>query len=211
MFAEDRVAVFWAEVPRQRHRLPVLQDYLSPDETERAARFRRVEDRERFVVGRGLLREMLSAHVRVAPRAVSFSYNRWGKPALEGFSALEFNVSHAHEIVALAFAAGRRVGIDVERIDRSVDALALAERFFTADEAAALRRLDEPHRGVEFLRHWTRKEAFVKAHGQGLQRPLEPDAAERAHWSTIELQCAEGYVAGLCAEAGPWSVDLTTI
>jgi len=205
------VAVFWAEIPRQRHRLPVLGEHLSADETERAGRFRRGEDRERFVVGRGLLREMLAGHLRVAPRDVSFSYNRWGKPALERFSGLEFNVSHAHEVVALAFAVGRRVGIDVERIDRVVDALALAERFFTADEAVALRRLDEPHRCVEFLRGWTRKEAFVKAHGEGLQRPLEPDTAERAHWSTVELQCAGGYVASLCAEAGPWRLEIGTI
>jgi 4'-phosphopantetheinyl transferase len=211
LFAEDKVCVLWAEIPRHRQRLAALGKHLSADESERAARFHRAADRERFVLGRGLLREALAGHLRVAPRDLSFSYNRWGKPGLDGFARLEFNVSHAHDLVALAFTLGRKVGIDLERVDRAVDALKLAERFFTAEEAAALRALDGPRRSAEFFRCWTRKEAFVKAHGRGLSRPLEPDDAERAHWTTVEVPCPNGYVAHLCAEAGTWRVVVAEI
>jgi 4'-phosphopantetheinyl transferase len=210
VFAEDQVCVCWAEVPRHRHRLLELAEHLTPEERERAARFHFDADRARFVVGRGLLRETLGRHLKVAPRDVSFSYNRWGKPAVAA-SPVEFNVAHSHEMVALAFTLGRRVGIDVERVDRSIDALELADRFFTAEEAARLRRLAEPDRSLAFLRDWTRKEAFVKAQGEGLGRALEPDAGERAHWSAVELECADGYVASLCAEAGAWRLEVRTI
>jgi 4'-phosphopantetheinyl transferase len=131
-------------------------------------------------------------------------------PGLAGGTSVEFNLAHADEVVALAFTLGRKVGIDVERIDRAIDALALAERFFPAEEAASLRGLAEPHRSVAFFRGWTRKEAFVKAQGEGLARSLEPVGAERAHWTTVEVPCADGYVAHLCSEAGPWRPEVRT-
>lgn len=147
----------------------------------------------------------------MAPRDLTFTYNRWGKPALAGGAPLEFNITHAYEVVALAFTRGRRVGIDVERIDRAIDVLALADRFFTAEEAASLRGLEEPHRSAAFFRGWTRKEAFVKAQGEGLARSLEPIGAERAQWTTVEVSCAAGYVAHLCAEAGAWRPEIRTL
>lgn len=211
VFAEDTVCVLFAEVPRHRHRLTALGESLDPAERQRAARFHRAADRERFVVARGLLREILARHFEVAPRDLAFSYNRWGKPALADSSAIEFSLSHAQELVALAFTVGRRVGVDVERIDRTIDALALADRFFTKDEAARLHDLDEPRRSAAFFRDWTRKEAFVKAHGQGLGRSLEPDEAEKALWTMIEVPCADGYVAHLCAESGPWRLEVETL
>jgi 4'-phosphopantetheinyl transferase len=211
VFAEDKVYVFWAHVAWHRHRLLALCGHLTPEESERASRFRLAADWERFVVGRGLLRETLAHHLKVAPRDLAFSYNRWGKPVMDAFSGVEFNVAHAHEVLGLAFALGRRVGIDVEWIDRAIDALGLSKRFFTAEEAAHLRALDAPHRSAAFFRHWTRKEAFVKAQGEGLGRSLEPDDTERAHWTSIEVPCADGYVANLCAEAGPWRLEVGTL
>jgi 4'-phosphopantetheinyl transferase len=211
VFAEHTVCAFLADVPQHRDRLSALWAHLSPEERARAARFHLSADRERFVVGRGLLREILASYLQVAPGDLAFSYNRQGKPALAGCSPVEFNIAHAHEVVALAFTLGRKVGIDVERIDRAIDVLLLAERFFTAEEAASLRALDEPDRSAAFFRDWTRKEAFVKAQGEGLGRSLEPIGAERAHWSTVEVPCVDGYVATLCAQAGAWRLEVRTL
>lgn len=211
VLAEDTVCVFLTDVARHRPRLLALCEHLDRNERERAARFRLDADRERFVVGRGLLRETLARHLQVAPSDLAFAYNRWGKPALAECPSVAFSITHAFDVVALACTVGRQVGIDVERIDRAIDVLALAERFFTAAEAAHLRGLEEPHRSAAFFRDWTRKEAFVKAHGEGLGRPLEPVADERARWSTVEVPCADGYVAHLCAEAGNWRMEVRTL
>jgi 4'-phosphopantetheinyl transferase len=211
VFDESKVNVYWAEIARQRDRLDALGAHLSADERDRAARFRLAPDRERYVVARGLLRELLAQHLGVAPRDPTFAYNRWGKPSLSPPSPLELNVAHTRGLIGLAFTLGRKVGIDVERLDRTVNAQKLADRFFTPAEAAALRRLDERDRPAAFLRSWTRKEAFVKAHGEGLSRSLEPEADERSRWTTVDAPCPERYVASVCAEAGAWRLEVTML
>jgi len=148
---------------------------LSDAERERAARFAFQHDCRRYIVARARLRELLGARLAVQPQAVEFSYGPHGKPALAprfADSALCFNVSHCEDVAVHALAVGREVGVDVEVVRALPDADAIAARFFSPRESEAYRALDPHHRPAGFFNCWTRKEAFVKALGDGLAYPL---------------------------------------
>jgi 4'-phosphopantetheinyl transferase len=149
---------------------------LSEEERLRAGRFVFERDRRRFIAGRARLRQLLASRLGVRPEAVAFSYGPRGKPALlQKFagSDLRFNVSHSEDVAVYAFARGREVGIDVEAV-RAIDhADAIAARFFSVRENKAYSTLDPRDRPVGFFNCWTRKEAFIKAIGEGLSHPLD--------------------------------------
>ncbi len=199
-----------------------LWAWLSSDERARAERFRFAVHRNRFVVARGRLREILGASLGVAPGEIAFEYSPRGKPSLaRPFAAqgLRFNLSHADGLALYAIAHGREVGVDVERVRPLPDAESIAERFFSPREQAALRALPASERAAAFFACWTRKEAFLKATGDGLARPLdgfdvsvvpglparlervEGDPLEAGRWSLAEVRPAAGYL-GAVAVAG---------
>lgn len=202
-------------------------DTLAPDEEARAARFHLSRDRERFVAARSALRIILGSYLRVNARDIHFDYGPHGKPALrpgwdEGalpsHQALTFNLAHTRGIALCAVACRRAVGVDIEYLRPELAHEPIAERFFSAGEVAALRSLPAPQQPLAFFRCWTRKEAFVKARGEGLAFALDrfevslaPDAppallnvtgapAEAGRWSLCELVPAPGYVAALAVE-----------
>jgi len=173
--APGEVHVFMVSVVDPPASPGALLDVLSAAEVERAGRFARADDRRRFVVGRATLRALLGACLSVPPERIDFVEGPHGKPELAPDMAqggLRFNVAHSGGWVLLAAAHGVAVGVDVERVRPLPDAEALAERFFAAAEAAALRALPDGLRAGAFFACWTRKEAFVKAHGAGLTLPL---------------------------------------
>ncbi|HXK09640.1 MAG TPA: 4'-phosphopantetheinyl transferase superfamily protein [Vicinamibacteria bacterium] len=146
---------------------------LSPDERARGERFRFARDRRRFSISRGLLRHLLGRYAHVPPAALRFGYGHRGKPFLPGDDGLRFNVSHSGGLALLAFARDRELGVDVER-ERSVpEACDIARRYFSRREETALVSLPEGERTKAFFRCWTRKEAVVKAQGDGLAQPLD--------------------------------------
>lgn len=133
-------------------------------------------DRDRFVVARARLRELLGSRLGVRPEAVELECGAHGKPALAGRFAdtnLRFNVSHCDDIAGYAFSSGREVGIDVEAIRALPDADDIAARFFSRRENAAYQALEPRDRPLGFFQCWTRKEAFIKALGEGLSHPLD--------------------------------------
>jgi 4'-phosphopantetheinyl transferase len=199
-----------------------LRDHLAPDELTRAARFRFARDRARFVVARGILREVLGAHLRVPPARLAFRSGPHGKPALAEPPAgdwLRFNVSHSDGVVLVALARAREVGVDVERMRPDVAAADLARRFFSPREQAALAALPEDRRRAGFFRIWTCKEAFIKGTGEGVSRGLasfdvvdpacdvalaiEAAPAEAAAWALRELSAPAGYAAAVAVEVDP--------
>jgi len=211
--------VFFASLDRPYENAEVL---LSSDERDRAARFHFVRDRHRFIVGRSLLRDLLGRYLGCDPRAVRFGYGPKGKPSLAGhhvLSRLSFNVSHSHGTAVLAFAFGRAIGVDIERHPAPDDGDAVASHFFSRDEVRALGSLSATERPSAFLRCWTRKEAYIKARGDGLSLPLDSfdvsvapgarpallatrhEPLDAARWSLVDLthQCP-GYVAALAIE-----------
>jgi 4'-phosphopantetheinyl transferase len=149
-----------------------LRRALSDDEDVRAEKYVFERDRRRFVVCRGAVRVVLGACLDLPPGRVVFAYGDKGKPAIAGRTGVEFNVSHAGSIGVLAVARHGVVGVDVECLDRRIDHESLAGRFFSPDEAADLLSTPPEARRQAFFNGWTRKEAYIKAIGDGLSCPL---------------------------------------
>lgn len=184
-----------------------LESSLTPDERARAGRYRGERDRRRFVVARAHLRAILAGVLDVRPGDVVLAVDALGKPRLAGAAApgLDFSVSHSGGRALVAVARHRRVGVDLERIEEAADWEPIAARFFSAREVAALRALGEAERRGEFYRLWTRKEAWLKARGDGLGAGeallrAEP-GADGGSWSILTLDAGPGYAAALAVTA----------
>lgn len=156
--------------------LNTLAQTLSPQECARAARFVRPDDRRDFIAAHALLRHALSRHDgATSPDSWHFINGPTGKPELSGAHepSLTFNLSHTAGFAVCAVGRHRAVGIDVERIREMEDASAIAGRFFSPEEVAAIDELYGPDRLERFFEVWTLKEAYVKGLGRGLTVPLD--------------------------------------
>lgn len=193
----------------------LCETWLSPEEGDRAQRFRRMEDHDRFVLGRGGLRYLLARYLQCAPRSLNFTYSRYGKPSLVGGSTeLYFNVAHSGNWVVLAFSRCQWIGVDVEQIAPRTYFESLIQRCLTTAEQATLP--DEPTARLRrFLEYWAIKEAHLKALGLGLsypmtavqvsltptpfiERPGQPEDAFVPNWWT-QVWCPEvGAIAAVC-------------
>jgi 4'-phosphopantetheinyl transferase len=197
-----------------------LQELLVEDELARARRFRFDSDRDRFILSRGVLRKLLGSYIGSAPESLQFSYTEYGRPLLvnAGELELEFNVSHSGGVILWAFSRARRIGVDVERVRQDFSTIEIAERFFSPAEREVLRYQSPGDRHESFFRCWTRKEAFIKAIGEGLSHPLtqfdvtlspgdpakllatRPHAADAKHWQMWDVSVPIGYMAAIIAE-----------
>jgi 4'-phosphopantetheinyl transferase len=202
-----------------------LHATLAHDEQQRAQRLRFANDRAHFVAARGILRCILSSYLDCAPQDVVFEYGARGKPALSPAahtSALRFNVAHSHGLALYAVAYQREVGIDLEHIRANVDYEQIAQRFFSPQEYATLRTLPAGEQLHAFFACWTRKEAYIKAQGDGLWQaldafsvtlaPHEPvqlvhidgSPQQAARWSLHNLLPGADYAAALAVEGHDW-------
>jgi 4'-phosphopantetheinyl transferase len=177
---------------------------LSDDERERAARFARPEDGERWVAARGILRALLGAYADADPRALRFEAGLHGKPRLAGEDRLHFNLSHSGDVALYALALEREVGVDVELPRRAVDHVAIARRILGDGEAERLQALDPPAREREFLRAWVRWEAALKCRGTGIGGAEQPQAGHEPWIRELELG-APG-AAAVAVAGGPVAV-----
>jgi 4'-phosphopantetheinyl transferase len=221
----DEVHVWRARLDAPPERVRRLLDLLAPDERVRAGRFHFRRDEDRFVVARGLLRTILGGYLNSGPERLRFEYGAQGKPALapeHNPAGLRFNVSHSEGVALYAVTRGREVGVDVERVSARVECEEIAGRFFSPREVARLRALPEALREAAFFDCWTRKEAYIKARGEGLSLPLdgfdvslapgEPaallanrlDPAEVSRWSLRELRPWPGFAAAVAVEGRGW-------
>jgi 4'-phosphopantetheinyl transferase len=201
---------------------------LAADERARAERLYFQRDRDRFIAAHGALRAILGFYLNRAPECVSFDYGSHGKPALaweSGGDTIRFNMSHSRGGALYAVARAREVGIDVEFIHRNLEVEQIADRFFSRRETATLRALPTDSRKYAFFLCWTRKEAYIKARGEGLSMPLDqfdvslipgepagllntqPDSDDAVRWSMQDLNLAGGYVAALAVEGRGWSLS----
>ncbi len=217
-------------------RVAALRTLLSPDEVARADRFRFEIHRRRFIVGRGVLRRMLGAYTGLDPRALCFQYGPKGKPALvreQGGEELEFNLSHSEEMALYGVTRDLRqdqargiaefgLGIDIEHLRPMPDAEAIAERFFSAPERDVLKAVPVERKADAFFNCWTRKEAYIKATGDGLSMPLDrfhvtlapgdparmvsldEDPRKGERWSMVHLDPSPGYVGAIAIEGHDW-------
>jgi 4'-phosphopantetheinyl transferase len=213
---EIHIWEFPSEVPESRPE--DIAELLSSDERERAARFHFERDRQRFSGTRARTRIILGAYLQSDPRELRFKYSAREKPSLaSGPGDIRFNVSHSGGQALVAVAIRQEIGVDIEQIRSNLECEQLAERFFSSSERKFMRELpaDEKLRG--FFRLWTCKEAFLKAHGTGLSRPLSSfdvtlrdkpgqllrikgDAGEEKLWSLTELESTSGYPAAVAVD-----------
>jgi 4'-phosphopantetheinyl transferase len=170
---------------------------------------------------------ILAAYLTTDPKELRFSYSKKEKPLLgpeHAGSDIKFNISHSGGIALLAFTRRREIGVDVEQLRRDFDVAAIARRFFSEKEQEQLAALAAQENFEGFFRCWTRKEAYVKATGEGLSLPLRqfdvsiaaddhdallstrPDDSEAALWSLREVPAGAGYVAALCVRGRAWQL-----
>ena len=218
----SEVHVWTASLGVSRSTLSEFASTLAPAELERAARFHFERDRHRFIAGRGLLRALLGRYLQEDPRALEFTYAPHGKPAVGGVFAgtgLEFNLAHCEELALIAITRTGALGVDLERVRKLDEAEALVDRFFSPRESAAFRALPEDQKPMAFFNLWTRKEAWLKATGEGIAHSLhrvevsflpgEParllrlpkDLQSGEPWELHDLAPAQGFAGALAVAA----------
>ncbi|HXI73881.1 MAG TPA: 4'-phosphopantetheinyl transferase superfamily protein [Verrucomicrobiae bacterium] len=169
--ADGAVHVFCAALDPSPSRLEYFETILSADERARAARFVFAQDRNRFLAGRGMLREILGRLLHADPAQPVFAYGQHGKPRLAGpvdGRFLHFNLAHSDALAIYIVSGQGSVGIDVERVRPVREAEAIMSQFFSARENAEWRALPPARRMEAFFAYWIRKEALLKAGGGSL-------------------------------------------
>ncbi len=198
--------------------LEQCRELLSAEEREKAMRYRIERPRSDYILTRGTVRFLLAQYLHLTPAEISFRYTQYGKPLLAIESDLRFNVSHSHGLALMGFVRQREIGVDVEQVRAQDDAKKLAERFFSIRERESLRDLTGDDLHAAFFRCWTRKEAYIKAKGEGLSLPLHqfdvsiepdptqallatrPDRSEAKRWTLLNVSAKSGYAAALAVQ-----------
>lgn len=192
----DEDAHIWQiDLDDMQHDRAALRALLTPDEIARAERYVFARDRDRFLAGRGIARTILAAYANCQPEALRFDYTSYGKPFLmvPNNSGLSFNVSHSHRRALIGITRQRRIGVDIEYMREAIAYEAIATDMFSAYENAILRTIPEPLRRAAFFACWTRKEAYIKARGEGLAIPLDQfDVSLRPNEPAALLRVSDG-------------------
>jgi 4'-phosphopantetheinyl transferase len=226
---DDASVHLWAFVIEPTESIALrLRSLLSEEDILRADHFKFVHLRDTYTICRGLVRTLLGRYLGIEPVGIEFHYQTKGKPVVVNHKQLEFNVSHAAGMMLCAITRGREVGVDVERVRLLPDMQELARQFFCAEEANELMSLPEEQQRLAFYRCWTRKEAYLKALGQGLSAPLHsfrvtftPTAEARLihirgdkdvarSWKLSAVELGDPYVAALAYFGPERGVRLTS-
>ena len=202
---------------------------LSPEERAIAAAFDSPDRRRSYIAAHALLRSILGRMIGVAPNELVFRYGHRGKPELAGPAPhnVQFNMSHSRDVVLVAVAHGRRVGVDIEHIDEPGDVRRIAARFLSPRDRDAIEQLPLERQREGFLRCWTRKEAYMKARGDGISRPLDDfdvalsaesaratprlsnvvgDPSEADRWELADVSAPRGFMAAIAVEGHGFEV-----
>ena len=170
------VALWLCPLEGRDEEIDALARTLSPTELARAGRFGTARLRKRWITGRATLRRLVGNALGVDPASVAIHRGVRGRPQLTAAYGLDFNISHTEDVALIAIAgglpAGSRIGVDIERRDRVVNADRLARKFMADAERAAMTPLDGDSRRLHFLALWTCKEAMSKATGDALSAPF---------------------------------------
>ena len=181
-----QVQLWWCDLRPSADALQAFEATLSDAERARAHRFGHVRLRERYIMGRGMLRQILGTALGSSAPSIVIVRGERGRPQLAGQPALDFNVTHTHEVAMIATARGVRVGVDVERLDRQVNTAGIARKFLADDERANLATLDAEDARRRVLTLWTCKEAMSKATGDALSAPFAAMSVDIAEGPRLE-------------------------
>ncbi|MGH9692012.1 MAG: 4'-phosphopantetheinyl transferase family protein [Candidatus Acidiferrales bacterium] len=199
---------------------------LLPEEKARAERFAFDHLRQLYELSQGALRLLLARYLKCPAQEVAFTFGPKGKPALRGESRLRFNKTQSGSLALYAFTTDCEIGVDVEEMREAPDIDQIASHYFCRAEASELSSLGSPRAKQEaFLRCWTRKEAYIKAVGDGLYMPLDQfqvtllpgDPARFVHignderiasdWTLQHIEPARGYIGAVAYRAKPRAID----
>ncbi len=212
----DIVQVWFTDLAASRDQVHRLSDLLNEQELQRVQQYRFAESRRRFIGARAFLRQLLANYLQLEAKCVQFRYEIQGKPALAHHTDLEFNLSHSGDVACAAVTRGRRVGIDIEVVHEVADCEDIARRYFRAAEANRIACRSGEQRRRSFFLHWTGKEAYLKAQGDGLFAPLDSfevipsdqdgtpqlfikDLRDRNHWSVRLILPSEDVICAVVA------------
>lgn len=217
---DDEIHVWRLYLDCEETELDRFESTFTSDEKVRANRLLHRRDRNAFVATRGVLRELLGRYLGCPPAELEFDYGRQGKPFLrDGLfkRSVQFNVSHSHGLALLAFTVGRRLGVDLEFVRLDLGTYEVAERYFSPQEFLEFGALPPSLRAEGFFLAWTRKEAYVKAKGEGLQLPFERfhvsltpgqpvrlETGDSFQWSLRSLCPDPQYAGALVGEGRGW-------
>ena len=226
--SNNDVHVWRARLNQSAWRVQQLQEMLSNDERLKAERFHFDRDRRRFLVRRGILRTIIAYYMDEEPNRLQFHSGRRGKPYLKqsfGDHTLQFNLAHSNEIALYAFTCNREIGVDLEYIRDMPDGEQIALNTFSLLENKILQSLPEHQKHEAFFNCWVRKEAYIKAVGDGLYRALdrfdvslvpgeparllsvEGNAEEASRWFMKSLTPEHAYVAALAVKGSDFCLS----
>jgi 4'-phosphopantetheinyl transferase len=218
----DEIHVWCADLDAPVSDLAAFTGLLSESEHKRADRFRLDRDRNRFIVRHGLLRIILGRYLNIDPARLAFAYESRGKPMLclpDGPAPLQFNLSHSNGLALIGATRRAALGVDVEEVRFVPEVDQIAAKFFSPQESAVLNAVPEEQKMEAFFHCWTRKEAYLKATGEGIAdalprievslTPGQParlsringDALSASRWRLGGLAPAPGFVGALAVKA----------
>lgn len=226
----DQVHVWAVNLDQTSHERDAFWQTFTEEEQNRAERFYFEHDKFHFIVARGVLRQLLASYLDILPGDVTFAYGHNGKPELarghhSNGRILQFNLSHTRGMGLIGVSWNRMLGVDIERVRPLEDGPNIAKRFFSKWEVEQFFALPEALYPQAFFNCWTRKEAFIKAIGDGLTYPLanfdvtlqpgqevklirvEGSRKKAEKWRLISLEPADGYVGAVIAEGKGWRVN----
>lgn len=167
----DSADIWVVPIRTSRELVDEFQQTLSSDEIERALRFLSEDHRDSFIVGRAILRKLLACYTREPAQTLTFRYGSRGKPYLRDHPDVQFNLAHSGGR-AVYVVSREELGVDIELLKPLTDWRKISKRFFSLREVEELDRLDPAQQLPAFFSCWTRKEAYIKATGEGLATPL---------------------------------------
>ncbi len=173
---DNAVHIWMTSVATLKDDIPLFTSLLKYNESSQAMRFVFEKDHDRFVVSRVVLRDILSRYLPVDPEAISFINNEYGKPFVDNKDNAEnitFNLSHAGDLIVYGITKNREIGIDIEKITEMESLDDLIRQYFSETEQMYFKPLSPEKKKEAFFTCWTRKEAYIKAHGKGLSYPLD--------------------------------------
>lgn len=210
-------------VPLKQYTCGIAQllKYLSTDEIMKAERFRFEKDKKRFMTMRSILRNILSSYLEIGPADIEFCYNQFGKPFVPvaiNAREISFNASSSQNVALIAIALEKEIGIDIEKISSDWEHVEIARNFFSERERNEFLRLPDEFKIEAFFSCWARKEAFVKAIGEGLSFSLKDfdvsvaqnvpvtildirnSDQKAADWNLVDINAGWGYKAALAVK-----------
>jgi 4'-phosphopantetheinyl transferase len=215
---DQEVHVWQASLDQLPPTISRLAELLSEDERARAERFHFARDRDHFIVGRGVLRIVLGRYLGISPEQIRFQYGDHGKPGLPENTPLRFNLAHSNDLILIAVTLRHEIGVDLEYLHLMPEADGIASRFFTKAENKVLHNLPESQKLEGFFVQWVCKEAYLKAIGDGLAKPLDAfeilstlrrpqgllkvidDPNESKRWFFQVFRPTDGYISAIAVE-----------